>query len=246
MNDRKLYRLFAFSLVASSVILYFIEYLLMGDTGSIFSMFVGNLAFLPINVLLVTLVIHKLLNDMEKSNRIEKLNMVIGTFFSQTGTRLLAFFSEADPGIEEIRKYLIVRKDWSEKEFSDVSRRLKNYDYAIRAGALDLPGLRDFLEQRNDSLLRLLENPVMLEHETFTELLRAAFHLTEELLNRKDLDELPPSDLEHLEGDVRRVYSLLVYEWVAYMEYLKDNYPYLFSLSMRTNPFDREASPVVK
>ena len=27
---------------------------------------------------------------------------------------------------------------------------------------------------------------------------------------------------------------------------LKDNYPYLFSLAMRMNPFDQEASPVVK
>jgi hypothetical protein len=30
------------------------------------------------------------------------------------------------------------------------------------------------------------------------------------------------------------------------MKHLKDNYPYLFSLAMRTNPFDHEASPVVK
>ncbi len=86
----------------------------------------------------------------------------------------------------------------------------------------------------------------MLEHETFTELLRAVFHLKEELLNRGELKGLPGSDLEHLEGDVKRAYSLLVYEWIAYMEYLKINYPYLFSLSMRTNPFDREASAVVK
>ncbi len=127
-----------------------------------------------------------------------------------------------------------------------MSRRLKKYDYAVKADSLDLPNLRDFLEQRNDSLLRLLENPVMLEHETFTELLRAVFHLKEELLNRGELKGLPGSDLEHLEGDVKRAYGLLVYEWIAYMEYLKINYPYLFSLSMRTNPFDREASAVVK
>jgi hypothetical protein len=30
------------------------------------------------------------------------------------------------------------------------------------------------------------------------------------------------------------------------MEYLKVNYPYLFSLAMRTNPFDRQASPILK
>ncbi len=246
MKKLKIYRSFVLVLLLTSVFLYAVEYLMLGDSGSILTAFIGNLAFLPINVLLVSIIIHRLINDMERKNRIEKLNMVIGTFFSQTGTRLLGYFSEADPEIEEIRKYLLVKKDWEKKDFADVNRRLKNYEYAIRAGSLDLKDLRDFLEQRNDSLLRLLENPVMLEHETFTELLRAVFHLTEELLNREDLEKLPPSDLEHLEGDIKRAYSLLVYEWVAYMEYLKNNYPYLFSLSMRTNPFDREASPVVK
>jgi hypothetical protein len=29
------------------------------------------------------------------------------------------------------------------------------------------------------------------------------------------------------------------------MKHLQDNYPYLFSLAMRTNPFDPKASPEV-
>ncbi len=114
MKNHKLYRVFIITLISSSVLLYSVEYLMLGDSGTIFMAFLSNMAFLPINVLLVSMIIHQLLNDMEKKNRIEKLNMVIGTFFSQTGTRLLGFFSEADPEIEEIRKYLIVKKDWSQ------------------------------------------------------------------------------------------------------------------------------------
>ena len=30
------------------------------------------------------------------------------------------------------------------------------------------------------------------------------------------------------------------------MHYLKNNYPYLFSLAMRLNPFDEKATPEVK
>jgi hypothetical protein len=33
-------------------------------------------------------------------------------------------------------------------------------------------------------------------------------------------------------------------EWLAYMKHLKHAYPYLFSLAMRTNPFEAEASPI--
>ncbi|MEE8403001.1 MAG: hypothetical protein V3R93_04525 [Candidatus Hydrothermarchaeaceae archaeon] len=45
---------------------------------------------------------------------------------------------------------------------------------------------------------------------------------------------------------MKRIYGLMVYEWLAYMEHLKDDYPYLFSLAMRTNPFDQDASAEFK
>lgn len=99
---------------------------------------------------------------------------------------------------------------------------------------------------KRDFLLQLLANPTMLEHETFTDLLRAVLHLTEELLHREDFKKLPDSDSEHLEGDIKRAYGLLVKEWLECMKYLKNSYPYLFSLAMRTNPFDSEASVSVR
>jgi hypothetical protein len=45
--------------------------------------------------------------------------------------------------------------------------------------------------------------------------------------------------------DIKRAYGLLVDQWLVYMKHLKDNYPYLFSLAMRVNPFLQEPSPVV-
>jgi hypothetical protein len=86
----------------------------------------------------------------------------------------------------------------------------------------------------------------LLEHEHFSELLRAVFHLSEELSARKTLENLPQPDIKHLNGDVRRIYTLLAKQWIDHMEYLKKAYPYLFSLAMRTNPFDEKASPIVK
>jgi hypothetical protein len=66
------------------------------------------------------------------------------------------------------------------------------------------------------------------------------------LLSEKGTKKLPDSDLGHLSGDIKRAYSLLVLQWLDYMKYLKENYPYLFSLAVRTNPFDKTRSPVVK
>jgi hypothetical protein len=102
------------------------------------------------------------------------------------------------------------------------------------------------LAAHREFMVRLLENPNLIEHETFTDLLRAVFHLADELQFRPDFSTLPANDKAHLVGDVRRAYSLLVSEWLEQMEYLETNYPYLFSLAVRTNPFSEAASAVVE
>jgi hypothetical protein len=94
-------------------------------------------------------------------------------------------------------------------------------------------------------VLRIVENPMVFEHESFTELILALGHATEDLKMRKDFSTLPPADVAHLAKDLQRVYSRLFLARAKYMEYLKANYPYLFSLAIRTNPFDASASVVI-
>ena len=233
-------------LIALSAVVYVIHYLLFRDTHHIFIYLIGDIAFVFFEVLLVTLIIHQLLSEREKKARLEKLNMVIGAFFSEVGIELLAYFSDFDPELDEIRKELIVTTDWSQQEFVRVNKRLKDYDYEVDIRKVNLEDLCTFLMGKRNFLLRLLENPNLLEHESFTNLLRAVFHLTEELGARERLTDLPEADYRHLTGDTTRAYVRLVRQWLDYMKYLKDNYPYLFSLAMRTNPFDQEASPIVK
>lgn len=187
-----------------------------------------------------------LLEKREKKVRIQKVNMVIGVFFSEIGTKLLSLFSQLDPNLEEIRSQLVVRNAWSEKEFAEVKSRIKTHPYRIDPQRLNPGLLLPVLREKSNFLLRLWENPNLLEHESFTELLRAVFHLKEELLSREDLSNLPESDMAHLAGDVNRAYGHMVVQWMDYMKYLKETYPYLFSHALRTNPFDRDASPIVK
>jgi hypothetical protein len=237
--------LLGLSLIVLSTVFYLIHYVVFRDPHHIFIFLVGDIAFVFIEVLMVTLIIHRLLSEREKRARLEKLNMVIGTFFSEVGTRLLAYFSDFDPKLDQIREELVVTSHWSEQEFLNVSKRLKNYDYGVEIQEVGLEDLRSFLEEKKGFLLRLLENPNLLEHESFTELLRAVFHLAEELVAREDVRQLPDTDCAHLCRDINRAYILLVHQWLDYMKYLKDSYPYLFSLALRTNPFDQDASPIV-
>lgn len=204
------------------------------------------LGFLPVNVLLVTIVLNKLLANRSRRERLEKMNMVIGTFFSEVGNQLIREIARGDPGIDRIRELLVRKKKWDAGTYTLVREQVASHHYAADASAVDMVRVHEFLSSRRDFMLRLLENPVLLEHESFTELLRAVFHLTEELRCRTDFRSLPSTDYAHLSGDIRRVYERLVIQWLDYMEYLRTRYPYLYSLEMRTNPFDLDASPVVQ
>lgn len=233
-------------LVAVSAVIYSVKFLILGDPENTYYYVFNALGFLPINVLLVTLILNQLLSMRAKQDKLEKLNMVIGTFFSEVGTTMLVWISDRDKDLTSIKKDLVVGNDWSDRDFAEVQKRLAQYSYAVEIDPSELVTLKDFLMTKRDFLLRLLENPMLLEHERFTEVLRAVFHLADELERRKNLEKIPETDLIHLTGDIDRVYRLLVRSWLDYMRYLKNNYPYLFSLAMRTNPFDETASPVVR
>ena len=181
----------------------------------------------------------------ERNIRMEKLNIVIGAFFSELGSRLLSIFSGADGNIESIKKEFLLRKDSPDTEFKTLSEHLTKYESDNRIDRIDLPRLSELVAKHKDFLLRLLENPNLLESESFTGILWSVFHLAQELQFRHDFSALPETDRAHLKGDIRRVYDHLITLWVEYMWHLKEKYPYLFSLSVRTNPFDKEASVVI-
>lgn len=234
------------ALVATSILLYLSHYAIFRDAGHIFSYFFTDLAFLPIDILIVTVIIEKLLSVRETKERLEKLNMVIGVFFSEMGTHLLVRFSSHDPNIEQIRKELVLDTRGMQDEFQVAARRIMAYEYDVDVSTSDLKGLKAFLAAKRDFLVRMLENPALLEHESFTDLLFAVFHLVEEFEHRDDLMRLPDADVMHLRGDSKRAYAALVKEWLSYMKHLKGNYPYLFSLAIRTNPFDKDARVEVR
>jgi len=236
----------ALILVSLSAFFYFIHYLIFRDLHHIFLYLIGDIAFLFLSVLIVTLVLQRLLEFRDKQAIIKKLNMVIGTFFSEVGNELLNMCSQFDPKLADIGRYLVITEDWSDKEFIKVRGSIKNHESGIDSRKGNLIKVKDFLVGKRQFLLSLLENPNLLEHESFTNLLWAVFHLTDELAHRRDLAKLPETDYQHLSGDIKRAYQQLILQWLDYMRHLKQDYPYLFSLAMRMNPFDVNASIEVK
>lgn len=184
-----------------------------------------------------------MLSRHENQARHRKLHLIIGVYFSEVGTRLLSLCAEADPKRMEFCAGLAITMDWTSQQFLQAMKKIPACTFQVDIERIDLPLLRSFLAAQRRTLVDMLENPILLEHENFTAHLQAVFHLNEELGFRPGFEHLPLPDRKHLAGDINRAYSSLVGQWLNYIFYLKQHYPYLYSLSVRTNPFNPEASP---
>lgn len=233
-------------LISLTVVFHYIHYLIFRDAHHVFIYMLGDIAFLPFEVLLVTFIIERLLHDREKKSLLKKMNMLIGAFYSEVGTTLMRYFKDFVQDMSCMGSDLMIKTSWSDKDFINARKSVVCAKTGIDSGKGRLKELKGFLEGKRSFLLSLLANPNMLEHDSFTNLLWAVFHLSEELSARENLEGLPASDYEHLSGDIERVYMQLFSEWLAYMQHLKHNYPYLYSLATRTNPMNPEANPVVR
>ncbi|WP_300155654.1 hypothetical protein [Solidesulfovibrio sp.] len=57
------------------------------------------------------------------------------------------------------------------------------------------------------------------------------------MYTRRDPAQSPRPDVEHLRTDVRRIYALILLQWLHYLDHIKENFPYFFSFQCRVTPF---------
>jgi hypothetical protein len=232
-------------LVALSTLFYMLQIHIFHEERNTFFYMLQDLAFVPVNVLLVTLVLDRLLKWREKQSLLNKMNMVIGVFFNDLGIELIRIMGTFIHDIDKVNKGLQISQSWKDRDFNEAGKNFKIRYNQFILESQKLIILKDFLEKKKSGLLNMLANPNLLEHYTFTNLLWAVFHLADELHHRSDFNVLPKTDLDHLSGDMVRAYTLIVSEWTAYMRHLKSDYPYIFSIAIRTNPFNPDAEITV-
>jgi len=229
------------ALLAFSAATYSLHYLIFRDVHHIFLYLIGDFGFLFIDVLLVILIIEQLLSQREKRTLMKKLNMVIGTFFSELGLELMNRLASFSPAVSELKSRLEIKPTWTKRDFQAAIKESHSFQYSVSVDGERLRALQEFLIEKRVFMLHLLDNPSLLEHESFTDMLWAVFHLTEELSFRGDqITRLPQADYDHLSQDLKRATSR-----IAYTQHLKENYPFLFSLAYRVNPFASQPSAII-
>ncbi len=246
MKQMRWYLSLSIVLIALSAVFYLIQVEIFHKEGDTLFYMLQDIAFVPVQVLLVTLFLNQLLTIRERRAKLKKLNMLIGTFYIEVGTGLIKHLSKFSSEISAVQEKMLVMTRWTDKDFATAQDALRRADLGIDSRKADLLELKVFLIAKRNFLLSLLANPNLLEHDAFTDLLWAVFHLAEELYVRDSFDSLPGADYDHLSGDIKRAYGQIIVEWLSYMKHLKGDYPYLFSLAVRMNPMDASADPVLK
>ncbi len=231
-------------LVLLAALLYGLQLLIFHDQKDTAFYLLQDLAFLPLQVAIVTVALGWLLSAREKKDRLKKANMQISAFFSEAGTDMIrsmlsfAVLPEGGWGLEVTAK-------WAAADFQKAAARVRGLPFTAEAARSDLAALKRLLLEKRSFLLIMLASPNLLEHDTFTDMLWAVNHLADELKLRDSLDDLPAADMNHLALDINRALRAVLVQWVYYMEHLKTDYLYLFSLEVRNSPFSMGASVVI-
>lgn len=228
MKNLKQYLLASSILIFLSFIMFFIHYLIFGQLENTIYYSLMSLCFIPVNILAVTLVFEKLVEKRAKQERLNKLNMLVGLFFSDIGFDLLRLIAAGDTKIKSLKL-----------DFTDIkssSDKLKLHDHKIDLNSIDFIKLNQLVIGSRDILSNLISNENILEHEAFSDLLMPLMHLRDELIFLQN-KTLTKDDSIHLKGDIQRVYKALTAEWIDYLYHLKEFYPYQYSGAIKFNPF---------
>ncbi|WP_461392691.1 hypothetical protein [Desulfosporosinus fructosivorans] len=196
-----------------------------------------DLAFMPLEVVLISFILDKYLNKREKQEKFKKMQVVISAFYTEVGSSLIQNLSQFNTNLEILKKEFGSEQNLINPNNQKTLQFASEFNYAMDSRAGDLLDLKNFLITKKPYILSMFKNPNLLEHDHFTDMLWSVYHVLDELENRDTFTDLPTNDFNHLSIDLKRSYQLVIREWVEYMIHLKNEYPYLFSLAIRKNPF---------
>lgn len=228
MKKFKHYFIISMILIVLSAIMFLIHYLVFGQAVNTAYYSLMNLCFIPINSLVVTIILESLIEYKAKQERIEKLNMLVGIFFTEVGCKLMHLIISADKDAKN--------SITSFKDLSSIKNQVIKHDYKINMDEIDIEGIKSILVGNNSLFINLISNENILQHEIFTDLLMSVVHLRDEIIFMEN-DNYGEIDTIHLEKDIIRVYKNITSQWVYYLEHLNKFYPFLYNNAIRINPF---------
>jgi len=232
-------------LLLVSVIFFTLQQILFHDIRESEFLFLQDLMFMPVEILLVTFILDKIVKEREKKERLSNLNILISSFFGETGIFIIKSMNKYIQNIKDLSSLMDIDDNLGESDFKTQLKRVMTFEPDIKVASSTIANIKADLVSKKNYIVSLFANPSLLELDTFSNMLLALYHLIDELENRHDIASLPDTDLKHLQNDILRMYKMLILEWAMYLHHLKTAYPYLYSLALRKNPFSENKSVIL-
>nr|WP_164124989.1 hypothetical protein [uncultured Sharpea sp.] len=214
-----------------SIIIYSIQILIFDDPRTTFFYILQDLAFMPITIAFATLMVGEVLNWREKNERKEKTRMLTSTFFTEIGA-ILAHYTLSMTQEDDFL-HLVARNGGNIDNMTadEIIQKLEHHKIKVKLNKEGYEKARNLILSNQTNLLVISSNPLILEHEYFTEMLWGVFHLIDEFRLRGEWDALSKTDIAHLNVDFAKVLRLMLINWIGNSEYLAKNYPAFYNVA---------------
>ena len=208
-------------LLAISACIYGMQIFIFKDVRNTEFYIFQDMAFIPISIAITTVVVGELLDINNKRDSRKKTRMLTSTFFSDIGFELMSMLAL----ISNIDEELLYTINAPELPESDKITAIKSSRLTVNANMGMYTIISDIIIASKTDILILSSNPMLYDHECFSDLLWELLHLMDEFRLRGNYVKLTPDDLTELNSDFAQVLELLLINWVVNAKYLKETYP---------------------
>lgn len=224
-------------LLCASALLYAIHYLIFRDLHHLAIFGLHELAFVPLEVILVTLGLDQLVEKTHREEARSKVSIIETLYFNESGGTMLRYLTSFDPDAARLRELLQVTQDWRSSDFRQAIRQLKSYPFLLDLERIDFFGLHYHLSQRHEYYRSMLENPALTQSEAFTEMIMKIYLLWEELDGRTNLYQLPEKDRSYLAELLHEIYRELTEYWLDNVYNHSIHNRFRLHRAIESNPF---------
>ncbi len=224
-------------LLCASALLYAIHYLIFRDLHHLAIFGLHELAFVPLEVILVTLGLDQLVEKTHREEARSKVSIIETLYFNESGGTMLRYLTSFDPDAARLRELLQVTQDWRSSDFRQAIRQLKSYPFLLDLDRIDFFGLHYHLSQRHEYYRSMLENPALTQSEAFTEMIMKIYLLWEELDGRTNLYQLPEKDRSYLAELLHEIYRELTEYWLDNVYNHSIHNRFRLHRAIESNPF---------
>ena len=224
-------------LLCTSALLYAIHYLIFRDLHHLAIFGLHELAFVPLEVILVTLGLDKLVEKTHREETRSKVSIIETLYFNESGGTMLRYLTSFDPDAARLRELLQVTESWRSSDFRQAIRQLKSYPFLLDLDRIDFFGLHYHLSQRHEYYRSMLENPALTQSEAFTEMIMKIYLLWEELDGRTNLYQLPEKDRNYLAELLHEIYRELTEYWLDNVYNHSIHNRFRLHRAIESNPF---------